>query len=38
MKRPPLRPVFIMPTLIARAVRAALGLPPLPVAVLYVRA
>lgn len=32
------RPVFIMPTLVCRAVRAALGLPPPPVAVIFVRA
>ncbi len=31
-------PVYVMPTLIVRGVRAALGLPPLPVAVFHVRA
>lgn len=37
MKRPKFEPVYILPTLIARAVRAALGLPRLPVAVVYRR-
>ncbi len=29
--------VYVMPKMIVRAVRAALGLPPLPVAVFHVR-
>jgi hypothetical protein len=37
MKRPKFAPVYIMPTLIVRAVRAALGLPLPPVAVVWRR-
>ena len=36
MKPPKLKPLFIMPTLIARAVHAALGLGRLPVATIWV--
>ncbi len=38
MKRPRYRVVYIMPRRITRAVRAALGLPPALVAMIFVRA